>query len=110
MKSEEREELLSLARKNKDIGQEYESKAFLFSGNIAFLVTLIIGPILFIIKYLVSERIDWGIWSMTFVLASTQTLLEGIKKRKVVNIIVGCFEAFVAVIGIISLLAEVCGI
>lgn len=85
------DEILEAARKNKNRGKEYESKILIRGDMLALAVSILVGVVLFIIKYFATNTVDIGLIAVGTCASGVQSLHEGIKLKKWYYIISGIF-------------------
>ncbi len=100
------EEILAAAQKNKNRGKEYERKVLSRGDAWSSLICLIVGLLLFSIKYFTTNTMDFGLIAVGMCACGVQYLHEGIKLKKTWRIVVGIFQLFFCVIAILAFIGE----
>ena len=100
-----KEDILAAARNEKK-GKEYEYKASLKSGLLGTLVALVVGAVLFFSEYSMKGTYNWGFLAIVFAGGCADWLYEGIKTRKVWQIIGGAVIGLVALITILAFFSQ----
>ena len=93
----DKKELLDLAQKDKR-GKEYENKAFTRSGELASTVTIILGITLFLIELFTRKTVNVELLALAFSTISFQALIEGIKVKRIFEIVLGSIGVVVTLV------------
>lgn len=101
------EKILEAARKNKNRGKEYENKESTRSGLMGTLAALIVGIVLFLIEYFVSNSVNVGMIAVGMTACGVQSLYEGIKLKKSYLTVTGIIQSIMAVCAIVMFIVLV---
>lgn len=93
----DKNKILESARNERLRGHEYENKAFSGSIEWSSFLTLLLGALLAIVKWIIEKSFDFGIMSMIAALLGIQGIFEGVKARKLYMLGVGIFCSIAAI-------------
>lgn len=99
------EEILEFARSNPK-AKEYENKMSTNGGLLGSAVALILGAVLYLLKYYVSKTADAGLLAVGMTAISVQLLYEGIKNKRVHLIVCGFTFSITAIISICAFIGQ----
>ena len=96
-----RDDILAAVHETGTKNQEYENHTLIKSGNIATAIGMLIGAVLFFVELIIKKEINMALATVIFSICSTQSIYEGLKRRKKACVIVGCFMAVLAVLSLL---------
>ena len=97
----ERDEILSEAKtvqRGKENERVEERKSTLLGGFVA----LVVGLILFCLEYFKQGSINWSVLAIMMIAGAVQALYEGIKLKRIHWIIIGSFQAVIALFAFLA--------
>ena len=103
----ENNKILEAARKNKNIGHEYENKESVRSSLWGSAVAILMGVVLFLIEYFTKDSVNVSLIAVGMTAACVQSLYEGIKNKKMYLIVIGCVQTLIVVFAFLVFIAQV---
>ena len=101
------EKILEIAQRNKNRGKEYENKTAHMSSLWGSIAAVLVGLILFLIEYFISGSTNLGLIAVGLTALGVQYLYEGIKIKKLYQIVFGVIQMFIAICAILVFVEKV---
>ena len=100
------EDILLAAQKEKNRGQEYESKASVKSSLLGSAVAVLVGVVLFMLEYLIKDSVNVGLIAVGMTASGVQSLVEGIKVKKTYLIVIGSVQLLIALCAVFVFVSQ----
>lgn len=103
----DKNEILAKAQANAIRGSEYENHIFKRSGILTLLLTVILGMVLAVVQYVVKHSFNVELYTTITFALGFQALYEGVRTKKVIEIIIGVIVLCMTALLLLTFLTEV---
>ena len=100
------EKILEAARKNKNRGKEFEQNESIRSSLWGLIAASVVGFIITLIDYFINGNLNMEVVAIIMTASGIQSLLEGIKIKKIHQIVYGVIGTLIALIAIIMFIRQ----
>ena len=103
----DKKKILEAARKNRERGKEFEKEEISRSNAIGLGITMLIAGGLLLFELFIKGTFNWGIAALGLTAMGVQSLLEGIKLRRLPITMVGIVASVMALFAILIFVWQV---
>ena len=104
--SNNKEDILRAAQKDRDLGKEYENRVFSKSISIASIISLFVAAVLFFVEYFANKTWNIGLLAVALTTSTVQILYEGTVLKSFWKRIIGFVEAIILILLIIVFIGQ----
>ena len=103
----DKDKILKIACKDKNVGREYENKIGIKSGLVGSFIALLVCICLILLEGFAKHSVNIGVLAVGMTASGVPSLYEGIKIKRVFMLAVGIIQVVIAIIDIIVFIGQV---